>query len=162
MSESNAGVEEMMLAEARTEVSSADQKASIILAALGIGFGVVLGGLLAGDWTPSDQGAGEWAWWVSAALALLSVVVAAAAVWPRYSKRASGVIHYWGDVARLSSAEDLSKELNTTPPIQRQRTLDQLWHLSRIVVAKYTFIRVALIAAGLAVVACLISASLAP
>lgn len=43
-------VEDELLAEARTEVGYADQKASIILAALGIGFSAFLAGTYASDW----------------------------------------------------------------------------------------------------------------
>ena len=67
----NSRVEDVMLAEARAEVNAADQKASLVLAALGVGFGAVVGGLLARDWEPSDlTGFGEVLWWIGAALSL--------------------------------------------------------------------------------------------
>ena len=156
------GVEEAMLAEARVEVSYADHKASMVLTALGIGFGAVTGGLLAGDWKPSDQGGGEFAWWVGAILALLSVVIAAAAVWPRYPRRGkSSELFYWRDVASLATYEDFVKQIGGRPPSDPSRTQHQLWELSKIVATKYRLIRAAFVAAGLAGAAFATSAVLA-
>lgn len=42
-----------MFEEARADVTHADQKASVLLAALGIGFGAVLGGQLSAGWDSS-------------------------------------------------------------------------------------------------------------
>lgn len=157
-----ANVEESMLAEARTEVSYADHKASMVLAALGIGFGAVVGGLLAGSWTPSAQGDGEFAWWLGACLALLSVAFAAGAVWPRYSGRKnSGDLFYWGQVSAVTSFEELSKMLDAEPLPPGARTRHQLWELSKIVAMKYRLIRAAFVSAGLALLAFAVSALLA-
>lgn len=151
-----------MLAEARVEVSYADHKASMVLAALGIGFGAVLGGLLAGDWKPSDQGDGEPALWVGLAFALGAVACAAGAVWPRYSRRnKSSDVFYWGEVARVASFEDFTNRLDDAPPSSRTRTRRQLWDLSKIVATKYLLIRSAFVAAGLAFCAFAVSAALA-
>jgi hypothetical protein len=155
-------VEDAMLAEARVEVSYADHKASMVLASLGVGFGAVIGGLLAGDWKPADQGDGEWAWWVGVCLAVVSVAFAAGAVWPRYPRRGkSEELYFWGDVASMTSYDELSKRLDDAPPSAGRRTRSQLWLLSSIVAAKYRLIRAAFAAAALAVVAFAVSAALA-
>jgi Family of unknown function (DUF5706) len=148
-------VEQIMLDEARIEVSYADHKASMVLAALGIGLGAVLGGVVAGDWKPADQdGLGEPVWWVGGALAVLSVVLAAGAVWPRYSRhRAGDGVYYWGDVAKFKSVDQLSQHLDVAAPAPGDRTRHQLWELSRIVSKKYALIRWAFIAIALAVAA---------
>jgi MFS family permease len=155
-------VDEAMLAEARVEVSYADHKASMVLASLGVGFGAVIGGLLAGDWKPADQGDGEWAWWIGVCLAVASVALAAGAVWPRYPRRGdSEKLYFWGDVASLTSYDELSKRLEEAPPSARDRTRRQLWVLSSIVTTKYRLVRAAFVASGLAVVTFAISAALA-
>lgn len=151
-----------MLAEARVEVSYADHKASMVLAALGVGFGAIIGGLLAGDWEPADQGDGQWAWWVGVCLSVASVGFAAGAVWPRYPRRGeSNSLHFWGDVASISSYDELAKRLDEEPAPGIARTRRQLWVLSRIVATKYRLIRAAFVAAALAIVAFAISAALA-
>lgn len=161
MNESQVSVEEAMLAEARVEVSYADHKASMVLVSLGVGFGAVLGGLLAGDWKPSDQGNGEWAWWLGASLAMAAVGLAAAAVWPRYPRRDSAdELHFWGDVASVASYKALSARLDEEAPVARVRTRNQLWVLSKVVAAKYRLVRLSFVAAALAVVAFAISAAL--
>lgn len=162
MEDKTTPVEEAMLAEARIEVSYADHKAALVLASLGVGFGAVIGGLLAGDWKPADQGDGEWAWWFGVCLAVASVALAAGAVWPRYPRRGdSEKIYFWGDVASLTSYDQLSKRLDEVPPLAGDRTRRQLWVLSSIVMTKYRLVRAAFVAAALAVVTFAISAALA-
>jgi hypothetical protein len=158
MVQEEADVEEAMLAETRTEVGYADNKASFVLAALGIGFGAIIGSLLGTDWKAPNEGIGEVAWWVGACMAVLSVALAGAAVWPRSTRRRGrDDIYYWADVARLPTAADLAQQLNCSPPISKDRTRDQLWQLSKIVASKYSLIRGALVSGGLAVVAFLIA-----
>lgn len=151
-----------MLTEARVEVSYADHKASMVLAALGIGFGTLIGGLLAGDWKPADQGDGEVAWWIGLVLALAAVSCAAAAVWPRYPRKGQSVgVYFWGDVASMKSFDEFAKRLDKSPPSLGDRTRSQLWALSRIVATKYSLIRGAFVGAALAVLSFAISAALA-
>lgn len=136
-------IEEDLLAEARTEVVHADHKASLVLAALGIGFSAFLAGLLASNWDPSmlDE-FGEVLWWSGAASALGAVATAALAVWPRTGNRKlDRPIYYWGQAARFDSVESLAKRLDEEPPDRRRRVRDQLWHVSRLVSKKYQWIR---------------------
>ena len=66
-------LEETILDEARVEISYADHKASILLAALGIAFAAFLGGLFASDWRPTDlESWGEFVWWLGGVCALAS------------------------------------------------------------------------------------------
>jgi hypothetical protein len=162
MSDEGNRAEEAMLAEARVEVSYADHKASMVLAALGIGFGALIGGLLAGDWRPADQGDGELAWWVGLGFAVAAVSCAAAAVWPRYPPQGkSEGVYFWGDVASMKSFDELAKRLDKAPPSLGVRTRSQLWALSRTVSTKYRLIRGAFMGAALAIVAFAVSAALA-
>lgn len=139
-------IEQQLLAEARVEVGFADQKASLILAAVGVGFGALAAALLARDWKPSElSGCGEVIWWVGATLALASVFAAGFSVWPRFSaKDVDEGIYYWGHVAHYRSLATFTKAFNDSKPKREDRTLHQLWHLSRIVKKKHWGVRVSL------------------
>lgn len=139
-----------MLDEARTEVAHADQKASMVMTVLGIGFAAVLGGLLAGDWKPSSYAApGEGLWWLGAVAALAAVICSACAVWPRYSAAdVAGGIFYWGHVATFKTQKALSAALDAQPARESDRTRHQLHKLSRIVQRKYNLVRAAMACAG--------------
>lgn len=137
-----------MLAEARDDVSHADQKASVILAALGIGFGAVLGGQLAGNFDSGNLSIpGEVVWWAGVFLAGASVVLAVLAVWPRYKVDDSPQygITYWGHVAAFKDLSDFEEALENADTRSDRRTNHQLWRLSRLVLLKYRFVRGALI-----------------
>lgn len=148
-----AQLEVQMLNEARAEVSIADQKASVILAGAGIGFSAILGGLLAGDWRPSDYDmAGQILWWLGAILALGVIAAAALALWPRFTtQNEESLVTYWGHVARYRSLADFEAALADSP-IGRDRTRHQLWRLASIVRRKYQCIRAALASGGVAVI----------
>lgn len=146
-------VERAMLAEARAEVALADHKASMVLAALGIGFAAVLGGFLAGDWDPSElSGSAAVLWWVGAVLALASVIAVAAAVWPRFkTSDVDAGIAYWGHIATYKSLSALAGALDEQKGDGGSRTRQQLWRVSRIVRTKYNLVRLSFVLAGVAV-----------
>jgi hypothetical protein len=140
-----------MLEETRADVAHADQKASVLLAALGIGFGTLVAGQFSGDWNPSSLSAcGQSVWWAGIAAAVSSIVIAALAVWPRYSL--TGLpqygITYWGHVRAFDSAHALEAALEEQDVSDLGRTTHQLWSLSRIVLTKYRCIRSALLLAA--------------
>lgn len=139
-----------MLQEARAEVALADHKASMVMTALGIAFAAILGGLLAGDWKPSNYDAsGECLWWMAAAVAVGAVTSAASAVWPRYTAvDVSTGIFYWGHVATFQTLEDLCDALDDQPNREGDRTRHQLHKLSKIVHRKYNLVRAAMVLAS--------------
>lgn len=153
MSEPGGSLEATMLAEARTEVTIADQKASQLLAALAIGYGAIFGGVLAGQWTPSRMEAwGRPFWWLAALAAVTAIGFAAAAVWPRFEADdvASGVL-YWGHVAEYPTLEAFDAAMDEQPPQALDRTRHQLWRISRLLKRKYLLIRAAIMTAGIEV-----------
>lgn len=141
-----------MLAEARQEVVIADQKASVTTAVLGIGFGAMGSALIAGDWTPTRlEGIEVVLWWVGAALAISAIVVAGAALWPRYtSVDIRNGVFYWGHAAKFKRLSDLDAALNATPLDPQARTRHQFWRMSLIVARKYNRIRGAMVLAFVA------------
>jgi hypothetical protein len=124
----------LLLVESREELTRADGKASLLLAALAIRLSAILGAMLSGDWTPFVlQSPWELVWWVGAALAGVAVVSLGVAVWPRVTHKSgpSGVT-YFGEAAQLE-------------------TVLQLHVISRRADHKYAAIGVGLIALGLAI-----------
>lgn len=146
-------VELAVLAEARNEVGAADHKASMVLAVLGIGFGALLAGLLARDWSPAElDGVGQTLWWLGALLATGSVGAAASAVWPRFTvPPRTDDVYYWGHVAAFDSRRELDETLDAHPPTLSARTRHQLFELSHIVARKYHWVRMAMRLAGCSV-----------
>lgn len=142
-----------MLAEARADVVQADHKASMVLAALGIGFAAVLGGQLAGKFDSSSlSDLGQWVWWVGVVLAILAVAASALAVWPRFTTKDHpqfGVM-YWGHAARHKCLPDLVEAFASSDTTSPQRTLHQFWRLSRLLLLKYWLVRMSLVLAGAA------------
>lgn len=144
-------VAQRMLDEAREDVKHADQKASVLFAALGIGFGAVLGGQLSAGWDSSTLSTcGRVFWWTGAVLAILSVAASALAVWPRYTldDRPTYGITYWGHVAAFDDPKQVQTALETQQTTSMSRASHQLWSLSRIVLKKYRCVRLALLSAG--------------
>lgn len=144
-----------MLEEARAEAPMADNKAAVLLATLGVGFGVLGAGLLAGDWSPTGLRApAAILFWVSVATAVASVVLAGSALWPRFTTtdRAGGV-YYWGHAADFDSASDLAKALAGTTFADASRASHQLWRLSRAVRRKYALVRRSLVLAAVSIAA---------
>lgn len=140
-----------MLQEARDDVQHADQKASLLLAAAGVGFGVIISGQMSSDWRADTvlSMPGQILWGFGIALAVACITAAAVAVWPRYRLETMpryGVT-YWGHVAAFKDPYRLGTALAKTDSDAkaRERVLHQLWSLSRIVLRKYRWIRVSLL-----------------
>lgn len=146
------GFEAEMLAETRAEVGVADHKASLVLAGVGIGFGALLGGLLAGDWSPERlDGAARVAWWLGAGAVIGAVGSAGSAVWPRFkTSDANEGIFYWGHCVKYKSFDAWTARLDEQDSSKRDRSRYQLWSLSHIVYKKYVSVQWSLGLAGVA------------
>ncbi|HEU5223580.1 MAG TPA: Pycsar system effector family protein [Candidatus Lumbricidophila sp.] len=139
---------EQMLAEAREDVKHADQKASVLLAALGIGFGAVVGGQLQAGWSASSlSGGSQTMFWIGVALAVASVGACALAVWPRYdlNERPDYGVTYWGHIAAFKRLADLEDALDAQSDPSERRVRHQLWKVSQLVLTKYRCVRWALV-----------------
>lgn len=130
-----------VLAEAREELTRADTKAQVLLGIAGLGIGAVSGGLLAGSWSPLKLHPGvQWLWWAGAGCALAALFCLAQAVYPRITKRSSG-ISYFGDVRRYKSTAEIIDALRRTADGDLTELAEQIRIVSAIVVRKYTLIR---------------------
>ncbi len=151
MSKKTQEMAQRMLEEARADVVHADQKSSLLLAALGVGFGAVVGGQLQAGWDSSTLSVcGQVLWWIGVAAAIVAVGMAACAIWPRYDLDDSPKygVTYWGHVAALNGPAELKSTLKEQEVTSLDRTSHQLYMLSRLVLKKYRFVRAALILAG--------------
>jgi MFS family permease len=150
-----------MLADTREELTRADTKAALILAATGVVIGALLAGLLSGKWTPFDLNSKiEWLWWLGVGSAAFGVFSIAAAVYPRISRRGTahpGVPAYYGDVAAYESIDAFRDAIERAPK-PRERLIDQTFVVSRIVQRKYVLLRRGLRCLLVAVVACVAAA----
>jgi hypothetical protein len=153
-----------MLAETREDVKHADQKASLLLAAVGVGLGALLSSQLQPDaWRPSQlTAAAGAAYTLGLLLSATSVLTAGLAVWPRYDlhQKAQYGYTYWGHIAGYRTLAAFEKADTERHIDERARTRHQLWELSRLTLIKYRMIRTSLTSAGIAALALVIAASL--
>ena len=137
-----------ILREAREELGRADGKASILLAAVGVVFGVIFAAILGGSWHPNHLDNNmQWLWWGGAATGLAGATAFGSAVFPRTTyrtKRRPGVVAYFGDVVGLSP-DQLKRGLIRTAKNPDDATLDQVRAISSVVDKKYRAIRVGIL-----------------
>jgi hypothetical protein len=153
MSKSQQFAMEQMLAEARDDIKHADQKASVLLAALGIGFAAVVGGQLSAGWdSASLSHFAQLIFWLGVVFAVASVAASGLAVWPRYTLDDSPQhgITYWGHIAAFERLAELEKVLDAQAETSKRRTTHQLWRASQLVLKKYRYVRMALVFGAIA------------
>lgn len=143
----------VILDDTRDDLAKADQKASLVLAGLGVGLGAALAGAVSNDWSPSKPSScPEFAWWSGAILLGIAVVLAGLAVWPRYElAKTPKQLHYWGDFAGLDGVSSLASQLKRLEPDMATRQASQLLVLSGTVLRKYRLVRWAMAASAVGV-----------
>jgi hypothetical protein len=142
-----------LLSEAREELDRADSKASIILAAVGVAAGLLFSNAIGGSWKPNAlPPLARSIWWATSVVGVVGVLCLGRAVFPVTRRRdgPAGSIRYFGDVAKLATPAEVRKMLPTAADDPLERTLDQVWILSRIVMEKYHYIRWGMCLVGVA------------
>ena len=146
-----------LLAETREELTRADSKAALLLAASGVVIGALLAGLFGGKWTPFDLNSKiEWLWWLGVTSAAFGVFSIAAVVYPRIRRHGavhSGAPAYYGDVAAYENIDAFRRAIEKVPS-SRERLVDQVFVLSGTVQRKYVLLRRGLRGLLLAILAC--------
>jgi hypothetical protein len=134
-----------LLRNARDELTRADAKASILLAASGVVVGALLAGLIAGTWTPFKMHiAGLCLWWVGVGEAAIGIWCLAWVVYPRsprHRPRESWAVAYYGDVIGFQATSELVTALRRSAETNIEQVADQLRQISRIAHHKYRLIR---------------------
>jgi MFS family permease len=136
-----------LLTEARDELTRADQKASILLAAAGVAVGAIVAGMVSSGWTPSRLTyPWSYVWAIGAVIGLLGILCLIVAIYPRTTrgKDDEAQLFYFGHAAKVATVDDLARELRRSSTNTFQRSADQLWRVSQVVTAKYSLVRVAI------------------
>ncbi|WP_046470876.1 Pycsar system effector family protein [Allosalinactinospora lopnorensis] len=138
-----------LLDDARKEVAQADQKASILLAAVGVVVSVFLGALLDGKWSPAEVKAPwQWLWWTGVAAFGTAMLMFAMVVFPRLGPRRASrgtEISSFIEVARCADKDELRRSLERPCAADLGDVLSQLYKVSRIVYRKYMLLRSGLV-----------------
>jgi hypothetical protein len=148
------GYARQLLSESREELTRADNKAALLLAAVGVVAGALLAAVVAGDWSPFSLAACvAWVWWLGATAAVVGIIFLAAAVYPvtKYrTQRPADFIAYFGDVVSVDGSV-LQDRLIKSSQLYDARLIDQISAISGIVDRKYRAIQAGLwfIGAGL-------------
>ncbi|WP_441251086.1 Pycsar system effector family protein [Kitasatospora sp. McL0602] len=139
-----------LLLETREELAKADQKASLLLAALGVAVASVAGAVASADTRPTGYGIlGQLLFWGGCLATTTSLALLADAVRPRLEPPRNDAIRYFGDLAdRRLSPEQIRTRLAATDPVARDIT--QLALLAPVVATKYARISSSMTAAALA------------
>ena len=147
---------ETLLDQVREELNRADSKASIVLAACGVGLAAFLGGVVASTWKPADiDNKVEWLWWFGAAAFAFGTASVALSICPTTEPKAKlpKLPSYY---ARLANYDDISSMRTAVENANLDEIVyEQLYAVSEIVCKKYKRLKIGL--AGIAASTILLS-----
>lgn len=133
-----------LLSETREELARADGKAQILLAVSGVVVGVVLGGAISGDWSPTDlDRCAQVLWWIGVGAAAIGICGLGYAVFPRLLTTDDARITYFEDALRFKDCPALSEGL-VAEAARGDRDVEQLLRLSRLAHRKYLAIQISM------------------
>jgi hypothetical protein len=134
-----------LLDRTRAEISLADNKASILLAGVLAAAGGISAALVAGGWSPGDEGhVTAVLFWGCVLFLIGTVVCLALVVYPRKIAspgRPGKVLGYFADVAALPGPDALRDAFADDRRDHFDVVVDQLWRVSRIVTRKYGYLQ---------------------
>lgn len=127
-----------MLDETREELSRADSKANLLIAAILAGSGAAFGGLAHEEIALLQHRlALAVVFLFGVALIGASVLRLVTAVRPALGRSPAGRVDYFGDVARCANAEIVERSLRLTADEIHARNARQLWALAHVVTKRY-------------------------
>jgi hypothetical protein len=164
----------VLLDEGREELDRADAKSSMLLSASGVVAGALLAGTIAGDWTPTQihDHRVRALFWFGLGLAAIGVFLLGSAVLPRTRNPGDKKrLAYFGDVVKFRERgitlrkkareakvargkDEFRAAVSAASGSRLERTLDQVWAISGIVLKKYRRIRGALFSLATAMFFC--------
>ncbi|RKN11452.1 Pycsar system effector family protein [Streptomyces radicis] len=137
----------LLVSETREEVLKADQKASLMLSALGLMLVALIGAVTSDGISPERYAFPPQAlFWTGCAAWIPSLVTLGVALLPRTGLPRAGRAHYFEDVAAMPSLTGLGTIVRRTDPLERD--VSQLAALSRLVSVKYRCIRRGMVWSG--------------
>lgn len=150
-----------LLDETRDEVTRADTKASIVLAAAGIVVGILLTGFVTGDVSLAGQRwyVGLFAW-VAATGLIGGVGVVGCAVYPRIGKPEKGRARWFAEIQQYGEDEEALSQTVEADRDDRTRDLHQTRVLAGIVGRKYLLTKVGMWLLGVGFAAAALAALL--
>lgn len=126
----------ILTVETREELTKADGKAGLVLSCLGVALAALLAALGTGQLTPQQYPLlPRVIFWAGCASCVPAVILLGLAIAPRPGRPRRSRGHYFADVGASSTAGSLGERLRRTD--LRERDLDQIVRLSRIVIVKY-------------------------
>ncbi|MGW0603097.1 Pycsar system effector family protein [Streptomyces sp. NPDC002640] len=139
---------ERLLTDLRAEITRADQKASVLVAALGITAGA-FSGLVAGEkWSPADlSDVAAALWWTGGSALVVSLASLLLAVVPRYRRSTwapGDPLSYFGDIRQAVRLGLLADALEDTERRPVAGLTAALTETSRIAARKHQWIRLGL------------------
>ena len=134
----------VMTVETREELTKADGKAGLVLSCLAAALATLLGALGTGRVAPQHYPLlPRVLFWTGCASCVPALILLGLAIAPRIRRRGPSLGHYFGDVGAAPSAASLTEALRQTHP--KDRDLDQILRLSRIVMVKYRCIQYSMV-----------------
>ncbi|MDO8847710.1 MAG: DUF5706 domain-containing protein [Coriobacteriia bacterium] len=135
-----------LLGESRRELERADAKAIGLLSFCGLLVGVVVAGMIAGEWSPSHLGETQrLVWWAGAGMIVAAFTLFGSAVWPRTKKSQFAqnreCVTYFGDVEATWNLRHLGEVLERTCTCLPDRDGEQLLTIAKYARLKYSLIR---------------------
>lgn len=147
-----------LLQEAREEVTRADGKASILLAAAGIAVSVIAGSSMINRAHGRINTLFIIFDFLGIIVGLIGILFLALAVMPRTKHSGEPKnVSYFGHVATFTTSKTLVEAIELVCEQDEDRIVDQLLTISQIVVKKYSFIKNGLIALGSSILLLLIA-----
>jgi hypothetical protein len=137
-----------LLTEAREERALADQKASVLFAAVGTATGVAVAVMVSKEWSPAELSVlPAVLWWLGTATVVACVVLLGAAVYPRLGARPArngATVASFREIASCDDAHVLRLALEASSRAELGGLSAQLLALGRLTTSKYHCIRLAL------------------
>jgi len=134
-----------LLDETRGEIGRADQKASVLLASVGLAISALSAAIVHSSWRPTQLGGFiAWLWWLGVAMAVLGIVFFGRVVYPRSTRIApepGTPVSYFGDVVGYSTTQQLMNVVSKSEHTDLERIYDQIRQFSLLTARKYRFIR---------------------
>jgi MFS family permease len=151
-----------MLVDAQTEVGRADQKGVILLVTTGAAAGLIVAGLLGGQWRPHELPSQvEWLWWTGMFFWLAGILMLVGAIHPRSARLAGQAVDRRRSYVHGFTDEVLAELRAGSTRRNGQVRVDlivlRIRRLSAMADAKYRYIRRATILMLIAIACCVLS-----